>query len=60
MTRKDTKNMLKNMPPTAPIPTAFNSCISVEEQLCWIAQFLITLRQDMEDAGVIQKKEETL
>lgn len=52
--------MLKNMPPTGPIPTAFNSCISIEEQLCWIAQFLIKLRQDMEDAGVIQKKEETL
>lgn len=46
------------IPPGPPIPTAFDLCVSVEEQLCYISWQIADLTQRMEDAGVIPPKNE--
>lgn len=46
------------IPPGPPIPTAFDLCVSVEEQLCYISWQIADLTQRLEDAGVIQPKNE--
>lgn len=47
------------IPPGPPIPTAFDMCVSVEEQLFYISHQISELTERLEDAGVIPKKEET-
>lgn len=44
-------------PPGPPIPTAFNTCISVEEQIYFLWDYVRKLREDLETAGVIPKEE---
>lgn len=46
------------IPPGPPIPTAFDLCVSVEEQLCYITWQIADLTQRLEDAGVIPPKNE--
>lgn len=46
------------IPPCPPIPTAFDMCVSVEEQLFYISHQIADLTQRLEDAGVIPPKEE--
>lgn len=46
------------IPPYPPIPTAFDLCVSVEEQLCYISWQISDLTQRLEDAGVIPPKNE--
>lgn len=46
------------IPPCPPIPTAFDMCVSVEEQLFYISHQIADLTQRLEDAGVIPTKEE--
>lgn len=46
------------IPPGPPIPTAFDLCVSVEEQLCFISWQIADLTQRLEDAGVIPPKNE--
>lgn len=46
------------IPPGPPIPTAFDMCVSVEEQLFYISHQISDLTQRLEDAGVIPPKDE--
>lgn len=39
--------------PTPPIPTAFDTCISVEEQIMWLHKELDAMRTELTEKGYL-------
>lgn len=44
--------------PTPPIPTAFDCCISVEEQVMWLKKELEDMRNELTEKGYLDPVEE--
>lgn len=43
----------KMLPPYPPIPTAFNLCMSVEEQIWWLKKELDSMRNELTEKGYL-------
>lgn len=43
--------------PAPPIPTAFNTCISVEEQVLWLRRELEDMRNELTEKGYLDPVE---
>lgn len=57
MLKKDFCDIERLPLPGPPIPTAFELCISVEEQLWFLYEYVKKLRDDLEEAGLLPKEE---